>query len=71
MDVITLGLVFVAFVFRMVELFTGRSSDLLVAQFFMAATAPLLLSRLLFLAQAGSALGPLTQVRRLAHRFSA
>lgn len=65
---ITLGLIFMAFVFRMAEFVTGRSSDLLVAQVFMATTAPFLLWRLLFLAQAGCALGPTTQVRRLAQK---
>ena len=62
MDVITLYLVFVAFIFRMIGFATERKSDLIVAQFFLAATAPLLLSRLLFLAQAGSTIGPMTQV---------
>lgn len=62
LDVITLYLVLVAFIFRMIGLATERQSDLVVAQFFLAATAPLLLSRLLFLSQAGSTIGPMTQV---------
>ena len=62
LDVTTIALVFVAFVFRMIELATERSSDLFIAQFFMAATAPFLFSRVLFLSQVGSTLGPMTQV---------
>lgn len=60
----TIGLVLVAFVFRIMEFFTGDSLDLALAQFFLAATAPFLFSRVLFLSQVGSALGPTTQVTK-------
>lgn len=53
---------FVAFVFRMVELTSGEGRHLFVAQFFLVSTAPLLSSRVLFLSQIGRALGPMTQV---------
>ncbi len=62
LDVITVGFVLVAFAFRMVELATGEGGHLFVAQFFLASTAPLLSSRVLFLSQIGRALGPMTQV---------
>ena len=58
--------VFVAFVFRMIELQSGEGSHLFVAQFFLASTAPLLSSRVLFLSQIGRALGPMTQVGKQA-----
>lgn len=62
LDVLTVMFVFVAFVFRMIELQSGEGSHLFVAQFFLASTAPLLSSRVLFLSQIGRALGPMTQV---------
>lgn len=66
LDVTTVLFVFLAFIFRMMELATGNPNHLILAQCFLASTAPLLFSRVLFLSQIGSALGPMTQVRRAA-----
>lgn len=65
LDVLTVVFVFVAFVFRMIELTSGDGGHLFVAQFFLASTAPLFSSRVLFLSQIGRALGPMTQVRAI------
>lgn len=46
----------------MMELKSGIPLHFFMAQFFLAASAPLLFSRVLFLAQIGRALGPMTQV---------
>lgn len=62
LDVLTVAVVLVAFVFRMMELINGSALDLFVAQLFLASAAPLLFSRVLFLSQAGGTLGPMTQV---------
>eukprot|EP00903_Cladosiphon_okamuranus_P021895 g20127.t2 len=62
LDVLTVVFVFVTFVFRLIELTSGEDIHLFVAQFFLASTAPLLSSRVLFLSQIGRALGPMTQV---------
>lgn len=62
LDVTTVMFVLVAFTFRMIELTTGERRHLFVAQLFLASTAPLLSSRVLFLSQIGRALGPMTQV---------
>lgn len=64
LDVSTVAFIFTAFVFRMMELNSGENQHLFLAQFFLAASAPLLFSRVLFLSQIGSALGPMTQVYR-------
>lgn len=52
----------------MMELTNGDERHLFLAQFFLAASAPLLFSRVLFLSQIGSALGPMTQVRHIINR---
>lgn len=65
LDVTTVVFVFIAFVFRIVELESGNAYSLFVAQLFLATAAPLLLSRVLFLTQIGSPLGPMTQVLQI------
>lgn len=62
LDVTTVLFVSISFTFRMMEPNSGDGMHLFVAQFFLAASAPLLFSRVLFLAQIGRALGPMTQV---------
>ncbi|CAM9706637.1 unnamed protein product, partial [Ascophyllum nodosum] len=62
LDVITIGMVFLAFFFRTVELFEESDTNLFLAQFFLAAAAPFLFSRVLFFSQTGGTLGPMTQV---------
>lgn len=62
LDVTTVLFVSISFTFRMMELKSGDSLHFFLAQFFLAASAPLLFSRVLFLAQIGRALGPMTQV---------
>lgn len=58
----TIVLVAAAFLFRMIEWGSGELRHLFLAQAFLAVSAPLLFSRVLFLSQIGSALGPMTQV---------
>lgn len=62
LDVTTIVFVTVAFIFRMMEWHSGELRHLFMAQVFLAVSAPLLFSRVLFLSQVGSALGPMTQV---------
>ncbi|CAM9807163.1 unnamed protein product [Ectocarpus sp. 6 AP-2014] len=59
LDTSTIGCLFVTFVFRMIAL--DDDFFLFHAQFFYAASAPLLFSRLLVLSQIDATLGPMTQ----------
>ncbi|CAM9266991.1 unnamed protein product [Ectocarpus sp. 4 AP-2014] len=60
LDTSTIGCLLVTFVFRMIAL--DDDFFLFHAQFFYAASAPLLFSRLLVLSQIDATLGPMTQV---------
>ncbi|CAM9154277.1 unnamed protein product, partial [Ectocarpus fasciculatus] len=60
LDTSTIGCILVAFIFRMIAL--DDDFFLFHAQFFYAASAPLLFSRLLVLSQIDATLGPMTQV---------
>lgn len=64
LDVMSILLVVVAFTFRMIQWGSGQMHHQFLAQIFLAVSAPLLFSRVLFLSQIGSALGPMTQVIR-------